>query len=150
MTENKKPKPRLTLLTGIASAIGAWVASSLIFAIIGYGTFAAFTLAPIIAVGVFAAFMVRLYNDLQKAPRPVAKPANQRCLMLAAPTHGVLQDRTNYWLLGGYGKVTGHSLAITDKGFYLAIFYYDATEITKEIKELPLREESNDDNLNDI
>jgi hypothetical protein len=184
MTENIDEKPRLTLLTAIASAITAWVASAVILASIGYGTTGALTIAPIIAAAVFGAFLVKIYAMKKKAPRPVAipadqlpvavptelpvavptelpvattpadqlpvvvptdqfpvvRPAEQRCLILAAPTHGVLQDRMNYWLKGGYGKVTSSSMAVTEKGFYMTIFYYDIDEIAEVIKELPKSE----------
>ncbi len=49
-----------------------------------------------------------------------------RCIIIAAPSHGVLQDRLNNWLSGGYGHVTSTSMAMNEKGFYLTVFYEPA------------------------
>jgi len=46
-----------------------------------------------------------------------------RCIIIAAPSHGVLQDRLNNWLSGSYGRVVSSSMAKDDKGFYLTVFY---------------------------
>jgi len=188
LTENNDPKPRLALLTAIAASITAWVAAAVVLTILGYGNSAALTISPIIAAGVFGAFLVKIYVTSKKATRlvettpsdpvpvavpiehppvattssdqlpvattpteqlpvvvldhqlPVVRPTEQRCLILAAPTHGVLQDRMNYWLKGGYGKVTSSSMAVTEKGFYMTIFYYDIDQIAEVIKELPKNE----------
>jgi hypothetical protein len=137
MTENDDQKPRFTLLTAIASAFSVWVASAVIIGIIGYGTTAALSIALIIAVAVFGAFLFKIYFTDKKTRLPVVTPSDQHCLILSAPTHGVLQDRMNYWLRGGYGKVTSSSMAATEKGFYITIFYDDVSQVTKEIKELP-------------
>lgn len=185
MTETNEGKLRLTLLTGIASAISAWVATKVILTSVRYSDPAGVYIALIVAAAVFGAFVVKIYVISKKAPRPVAtpadqpdattpskqlpvattteelpvavpndqlpvavpndqfpvlRPAEQRCLILAAPTHAVLQDRMNYWLKGGYGKVTSSSMAVTEKGFYMTIFYYDIDEIAEVIKELPKNE----------
>jgi hypothetical protein len=71
----------------------------------------------------------------ERVPIATSNQVTQHCLILAAPSHGVLQDRANYWLSGKYGKVISSTMSTTEKGFYLAIFYEAI-----EIKELPLRE----------
>lgn len=150
MTENNDQKPRFTLSTAFASSLGAGVASAVILGINGYGTTATLSIAAIVAVAVFGAFLFKIYVTDKKARLAVATPTDQHCLILSAPTHGVLQDRMNYWLKGGYGKVTSSSMVVTEKGFYLTIFYDDVSQITKEIKELPevLQEPSLEDQSN--
>lgn len=59
----------------------------------------------------------------------------ERCLILAAPTHGVLQDRLNYWLSGNYGTIKSTAMTSTDKGFFMSVIYQESKipELTEKI-----------------
>jgi hypothetical protein len=121
------------LLTGIATAISTLVAVLIILINTDLGTPTRVAISSVAALAVFGAFAVKFYRMRERvAPSNLV---SQHCLILAAHTHGVLQDRANYWLSGKYGKVISSTMTATEKGFYLAIFYESI-----EIKELPLKE----------
>jgi hypothetical protein len=58
----------------------------------------------------------RVMNEIEKR-------SEIRCLVITAPSHGVLQDRLNNWLSGSYGRVVSTSMAMNEKGFFLTVFY---------------------------
>jgi hypothetical protein len=122
------------LLVGIAAGIGTWVVSMIILAGIGVRPNGPSPVAPAIALAstaalaVFGGFLIKFYLNRTRKPIVRSNPVNQHCLILAAPTHGALQDRANYWLSGNYGKVISSTMSTTEKGFYLTIFY-EAIEI---------------------
>jgi hypothetical protein len=62
-------------------------------------------------------------ESVHKIMDAIEKRTELRCLMIAAPSHGVLQDRLNNWLGGKYGRLVSTSMAANEKGFYLAVFY---------------------------
>ena len=62
-------------------------------------------------------------QSVHKIMDAIEKRTELRCLMIAAPSHGVLQDRLNNWLGGKYGRLVSTSMAANEKGFYLAVFY---------------------------
>jgi hypothetical protein len=61
--------------------------------------------------------------SVNKIMDSIEKRTEMRCLMIAAPSHGVLQDRLNNWLSGKHGRVVSSSMASSEKGFYMALFY---------------------------
>ena len=66
--------------------------------------------------------------SVHKIMDSIEKRNELRCLMIAAPSHGVLQDRLNNWLSGKYGRVVSSSMATSEKGFYMALFYEPSPE----------------------
>jgi hypothetical protein len=65
---------------------------------------------------------------VRKVMDEIEKRSDVRCIIIAAPSHGVLQDRLNNWLSGGYGRVVSASMAMNGKGFYLTVFYEPVAE----------------------
>ena len=62
-------------------------------------------------------------TSVQRVMNEIEKRAEIRCLVITAPSHGVLQDRLNNWLSGNYGRVVSTSMAMNEKGFFLTVFY---------------------------
>src|SRR6185503_10756326 len=71
--------------------------------------------SPMIAAEIPAS-VERVMNEIEKR-------SEIRCLVITAPSHGVLQDRLNNWLSGSYGRVVSTSMAMNEKGFFLTLFY---------------------------
>jgi hypothetical protein len=65
-------------------------------------------------------------TSVQRVMNEIEKRAEIRCLVITAPSHGVLQDRLNNWLSGNYGRVVSTSMAMNEKGFFLTVFYEPA------------------------
>jgi hypothetical protein len=61
--------------------------------------------------------------SVQRVMNEIEKRSEIRCLVITAPSHGVLQDRLNNWLSGSYGRVVSTSMAMNEKGFFLTLFY---------------------------
>ena len=61
--------------------------------------------------------------SVQRVMNEIEKRSEIRCLVITAPSHGVLQDRLNNWLSGSYGRVVSSSMAMNEKGFFLTLFY---------------------------
>ena len=61
--------------------------------------------------------------SVQRVMNEIEKSSEIRCLVITAPSHGVLQDRLNNWLSGSYGRVVSTSMAMNEKGFFLTLFY---------------------------
>lgn len=62
-------------------------------------------------------------TSVKKVMNEIQKRIELRCIVITAPSHGVLQDRLNNWLSGSYGRVVSTSMAMNDKGFFLTVFY---------------------------
>jgi hypothetical protein len=62
-------------------------------------------------------------TSVKKVMNEIQKRVELRCIVITAPSHGVLQDRLNNWLSGSYGRVVSTSMAMNDKGFFLTVFY---------------------------
>ena len=62
-------------------------------------------------------------TSVQKVMNEIQKRIELRCIVITAPSHGVLQDRLNNWLSGSYGRVVSTSMAMNEKGFFLTVFY---------------------------
>jgi hypothetical protein len=60
---------------------------------------------------------------VDRTKQQIARKDDQRCIIISAPNHGMLQDRLNNWLSSGTGRVVHASMASDGKGFYLTIFY---------------------------
>ena len=132
MSEDKKNGVYNLFLASIVSGIATCIAFTVILVGLGYQISTAFPLAYTLALSVFGAFLYKIYRVTTKAPpansipfeeRFPERPKDQRCLILAAPTHGALQDRANYWLSGQYGMVKSTALTATEKGVFMTIFY---------------------------
>jgi len=61
--------------------------------------------------------------SVQRVMNEIEKRSEIRCLVITAPSHGILQDRLNNWLSGSYGRVVSSSMAMNEKGFFLTVFY---------------------------
>ena len=61
--------------------------------------------------------------SVQRVMNEIEKRGEIRCLVITAPSHGILQDRLNNWLSGSYGRVVSSSMAMNEKGFFLTVFY---------------------------
>jgi hypothetical protein len=99
---------------------------------IGFPIETAVPIAYTIGFFVFGAFLYKVYRRVTQEPpaveipvahQPIEEPKMQKCLILAARTHGALQDRANYWLSGKYGTVKSSAVSATDKGIFMTIFY---------------------------
>jgi hypothetical protein len=62
-------------------------------------------------------------TSVKKVMNEIQKRIEVRCIVITAPSHGVLQDRLNNWLSGSYGRVVSTSMAMNEKGFFLTVFY---------------------------
>jgi hypothetical protein len=62
-------------------------------------------------------------TSVKKVMNEIQKRVEVRCIVITAPSHGVLQDRLNNWLSGSYGRVVSTSMAMNEKGFFLTVFY---------------------------
>lgn len=60
---------------------------------------------------------------VQRVIEAIERHRDMKCLVISAPSHGILQDRLNNWLSGRYGQVVSTSMVANDKGFFLALFY---------------------------
>jgi hypothetical protein len=132
MTEHKKNGAYNLFLAGIVTGITICIAFTVILVGLGLPIFTAFPLAYTLALSVFGAFLFKIYRtttkEVEVIDRPVMeqypdKPNGQRCLILAAPSHGTLQDRANNWLSGHYGLVKSTALTATEKGVFMTILY---------------------------
>jgi hypothetical protein len=132
VSEDKKNGVYNLFLASIVTAIATCIAFTVILIGLGYAISTAFPLAYTLALSVFGAFLFKIYrvttkatpgNNLPFEERFPDRPKDQRCLILAAPTHGALQDRANYWLSGQYGLVKSTALTATQKGVFMTIFY---------------------------
>lgn len=132
MREDEKIKVKYIFRVAVVTGIIIFVVLNVTLVIIGLPVATAFIVAYTMALSVFGAFLYKIYcittRELQiidnhPPQQPLDKPAPQRCLILAARTHGALQDRANYWLSGKYGIVKSSAVTATDKGIYMTIFY---------------------------
>jgi len=127
-------KPSLQFLIGIVGALSVWVTVAYLLPLFGFDLSFTFVLAHTAAIAVMGGFLYKIYKTIQ-APPPVVDNDQTRCLILSAPTHGILQDRANYWLGGKYGKVVGLAISVNDKSAHMAIFYSAPAPKELEVKE---------------
>jgi len=120
------------ILAAIIAGFAAFAFSMAILIGMGFGLVAAIPIAYTMSSFAFGAFLCRLYRAIPKEPNGAITPSHvgeleenrvQKCLILAARTHGALQDRANYWLSGKYGTVKTSAVSATDKGIFMTIFY---------------------------
>jgi hypothetical protein len=119
-------------LMGIVMGIITCISFTVILVIMGVHIGTAFPLAYTIALSVFGAFLCKVYRMTTREPaaikmaaigQSIERPKTQKCLILAARTHGALQDRANYWLSGRYGEIKSSAVSATEKGIFMTIFY---------------------------
>lgn len=154
MAERKRERTHALLLNGIATGITTAVVIAIILMSVEFSSAMIYPIALAGAAAVFGVFMFKIYKIRRQVQRPAeteiqpikesASAADdiperviehiERCLILAAPTHGVLQDRLNYWLSGNYGTIKSTAMTSTDKGFFLSIIYEQKTvkELTNQ------------------
>ncbi len=132
MAEGKKGRPYNTILAAIASGFATFAFFMAILMGIGFRIETAVPIAYTIGFFVFGAFLYKVYRRVTQEPQvvempaalqPIEEPKIQKCLILAARTHGALQDRANYWLSGQYGIVKSSAVSATEKGIFMTIFY---------------------------
>lgn len=152
MTERSGRKYN-TILAAIASGFATFAFFMAILMGMGFPIEAAVPIAYTIGFFVFGAFLYKVYRRVTQeipavetpvAPQPIEEPKMQKCLILAARTHGALQDRANYWLSGKYGTVKSSAVSATEKGIFMTIFY-EAT-VTPERPAIETNETSAIDN----
>lgn len=129
-------KARFYFWIGIAISVGIWASIAYTAPLFGFNLASAFAIASSIAVGIFGGFAGHAIKVALTKPKPKEEaPEVKRCLIITAPSHGVLQDRANNWLSGNYGKVESLSLSFTDKGAFMAIYYAAPDPKRLEVKE---------------
>jgi hypothetical protein len=132
MAEGKKGRAYNTILAAIASGFATFAFFMAILMGMGFRIETAVPIAYTIGFFVFGAFLYKIYRRVTQEPpavetpalpQPAEEPMMQKCLILAARTHGALQDRANYWLSGKYGTVKSSAVSATEKGIFMTIFY---------------------------
>lgn len=136
MAEGRNGRSYNTILAAIASGFATFAFFMAILMGMGFRIETAVPIAYTIGFFVFGAFLYKVYRRVTKeprtvempaAPQPLEEPKIQKCLILAARSHGALQDRANYWLSGKYGVVKSSAVSATEKGIFMTIFYEVAT-----------------------
>ncbi|GEM_PF-4755599 len=147
MAKGKKGRAYSTVLAAVASGFATFAFFMAILMGMGFRIETAVPIAYTIGFFVFGAFLYKIYRRVTQEPQivetpvppqPVEEPKIQKCLILAARTHGALQDRANYWLSGKYGTVKSSAVSATEKGIFMTIFYEVAAS-----SETPALENSN-------
>lgn len=128
---------KITVAVAAAAAIGVYLFFVYLLAYLGFNGTAVSTIPPVAALVVVVIFFYLSTNASaerqemmirQQMPEVARPPRKQHCIILTASTHGVMQDRFNNWLEGGYGKVISTSLAINEKGFFMTVTYEPVDE----------------------